>query len=189
MQGQPPYYGQLRSGTHLMKVPEKHHPLVSLARKAITAYLAGEPSPQPEGLEDLGAPAGTFVSLKKEGQLRGCIGTLQAVYPTLAREVMENAVSAATRDPRFLPLTLEELHGVTISVDVLGKPEPVPGPEELDPQRYGVIVKCGLRRGVLLPDLPGITTPEEQIRIARLKAGIGTEENVELFRFEVKRYF
>ena len=84
---------------------------------------------------------------------------------------------------------LEELDEITISVDVLGTPEPVSGLEELDPSRFGVIVKCGWRKGVLLPDLPGITTAEEQVRIARLKAGIGTEEIIELQRFEVKRYY
>jgi AmmeMemoRadiSam system protein A len=167
----------------------KPHPLVSLARKAITSHLSGDPLPQAEALEEQGEPAGAFVSLKMAGKLRGCIGTIQPVRAALAQEVADNAVSAATRDPRFQPLTLEELEDVTISVDVLGKPEPVPGLEELDPSRYGVIVKCGWRKGVLLPDLPGITTAEEQVRVARMKAGIGTEEIVELQRFEVSRYY
>lgn len=161
------------------------HPLVVLARKAIASHLSGDPPPQ---VEIPGDPAGTFVSLKKAGQLRGCIGTIQPVRPTLVQEILDNAVSAATKDPRFPPLTLQELDEIAISVDVLGTPEPVSGLDELDPSRYGVIVKCGWRKGVLLPDLPGITTAEEQVRIARLKAGIGTEEIVELFRFEVKRY-
>lgn len=167
----------------------KPHPLVSLARKAIISHLSGASLPQPETFEDPGDAAGTFVSLKKAGQLRGCIGTIQPVRSTLVQEVVDNAVSAATRDPRFQPLTLEELDEITISVDVLGIPEPVSGLEDLDPSRFGVIVKCGWRKGVLLPDLPGITTPEEQVRVARLKAGIGTEEIVELQRFEVKRYY
>ena len=166
----------------------KHHPLVILARKAIASHLSGDPQPQPEKLKAPGEAAGAFISLKKAGQLRGCIGTIQPVRPTLAEEVIDNAVSAATKDPRFQPLTLEELDEVTISVDVLGTPQRIAGLEELDPSRYGVIVKCGWRKGVLLPDLPGITTAEEQVRIARLKAGIGTEEIVELFRFEVNRY-
>jgi AmmeMemoRadiSam system protein A len=167
----------------------KLHPLVQLARKAIASHLSGESLPDSETLEGPGGPAGAFVSLKKAGQLRGCIGTIQPVRPTLAEEVVDNAVSAATRDPRFQPIILEELDEITISVDVLGTPEPVSGLEELDPSRFGVIVKCGWRKGVLLPDLPGITTPEEQVRIARLKAGIGSDEIVELQRFKVKRYY
>jgi len=166
-----------------------HHPLVVLARKAIEARLTGKPLPKQEDYPDQGPPSGTFVSLKKGGQLRGCIGTLGSVQDSLVQEVMENAVSAATRDPRFRPLTLEELNEVNISVDVLGVPEPAAGPEDLDPRRYGVIVQCGFRKGVLLPDLPGITTAEEQIRLARMKAAIGPEEPVDLQRFEVKRYY
>lgn len=165
------------------------HPLVTLARAAITSHLAGSRAPMPDKRKVTDEPAGVFVSLKKEGQLRGCIGTLQPVQPTLAEEVVENAVSAATRDPRFQPVTLEELDIITISVDVLSKPEPVTGYEELNPSRYGVIVKSGWKKGVLLPDLPGITTAEEQVRIAKLKAGIGENETTELMRFEVKRYF
>jgi AmmeMemoRadiSam system protein A len=166
----------------------KPHALVSLARKAIASHLSGSPLPHGETLEGQEGAAGAFVSLKKGGQLRGCIGTIQPVRPTLAQEIVDNAVSAATRDPRFQPVVLEELDEITISVDVLGTPEPVSGPEELDPSRFGVIVKCGQRKGVLLPDLPGITTSEEQVRIARQKAGIGTEEIVELQRFVVNRY-
>ncbi|MCJ7499918.1 AmmeMemoRadiSam system protein A [bacterium] len=166
----------------------KPHALVSLARKAIVSHLSGSPLPHGEMSEDPGEAAGAFVSLKKAGQLRGCIGTIQPVRPTLTQEIIDNAVSAATRDPRFQPVVLEELDEISISVDVLGKPEPVSGPEELDPSRFGVIVKSGHRKGVLLPDLPGITTSEEQVRIARQKAGIGAEEAVALERFEVVRY-
>jgi AmmeMemoRadiSam system protein A len=165
------------------------HPLVNLARAAIASHLSGKPLPQPDPLEYNFEAAGAFVSLKKGGKLRGCIGTLQPVQPSLAREIMDNAVSAATKDPRFEPLTLEELEDVTISVDVLSAPEPVSGLEDLDPSRYGVIVKSGWRKGVLLPDLPGILTAEEQVGIARQKAGIGEGEDVELLRFEVKRYY
>ena len=167
----------------------KHHALVSLARKAIVCHLSGNPLPLGDISEVPGEAAGAFVSLKKAGQLRGCIGTIKPVRSTLAREIIDNAVSAATRDPRFQPVVLEELDEISISVDVLGTPEPVSGPDELDPSRFGVIVKSGHRKGLLLPDLPGITTAEEQVRIARQKAGIGAEEAVELERFEVKRYY
>jgi AmmeMemoRadiSam system protein A len=171
-----------------MSDPGEPHPLVNLARTAIASHLSGKPLPETDSLEDLMEPAGAFVSLKTGGQLRGCIGTLLPTQPTLAREIMDNAISAATKDPRFPPLELEELDDVTISVDVLSTPEPVSGIEELDPSRYGVIVKSGWRKGVLLPDLPGITTAAEQVGIARKKAGIGENETVELQRFEVKRY-
>jgi AmmeMemoRadiSam system protein A len=167
----------------------KHHPLVELARKAIAAHLSGTSLPETEMLDGPGEATGTFVSLKKDGQLRGCIGTIQPVRPTLVQEVMDNAVSAATRDPRFLPVSLDELDSITISVDILSAPEPVSGIELLDPSRYGVVVKSGLRKGVLLPDLPGITTAEEQVRIAMQKAGIGRNEPVELLRFEVRRFY
>jgi AmmeMemoRadiSam system protein A len=165
------------------------HPLVLLAIKAIEAYLEGKPLPELESAPGSDEPAGAFVSIKKGGQLRGCIGTIQPVHPTLAEEVVKNAVSAATRDPRFPPMTGEELEESTISVDVLTTPEPVSTLDGLDPLKYGVIVQSGARRGVLLPDLPGVETVKQQIEIARNKAGIGQSEKLELFRFEVKRFY
>lgn len=172
-----------------MKNDDASHPLVILAREAIESCLTGKPLPGPDSAPGNDKPAGAFVSIKKKGQLRGCIGTIQPVCPTLAEEVVENAVSAATRDPRFPPMTEEELDEITISVDVLTPPEPVSTLGELEPIRYGIIVQSGIRRGVLLPDLPGVDTVERQIEIAMNKAGIGQAENVQLFRFEVKRYF
>lgn len=189
MQGQPSGLGQLRGGAQFMSEPVNPHPLVGLARESIASHLSGTPPPKPYSSGDATKAAGAFVSLKIAGKLRGCIGTIEPVRPTLAEEIMDNAVSAATRDPRFQPLTLDELSDVSISVDVLGTPESVSGLEDLDPSRYGVIVKSGTRKGVLLPDLPGITTSQEQVRIARQKAGIGEGETVELLRFEVKRYY
>jgi AmmeMemoRadiSam system protein A len=135
--------------------------------------------------------AGTFVSLHDgRGQLRGCIGTFVPAHENVALEVVHNAISAATRDPRFPPVRVRELSDLDVKVDVLSTPEPVSGPQELDPRRYGVIVQAeqGWRRGLLLPDLEGIDTVEEQIRICRYKAGIGPEEAVRLLRFEVERY-
>lgn len=166
-----------------------HHPLVILARKAIEAYLSEEPLPEAAEAPDFDKPAGTFVSLKKGGQLRGCIGTIYPVFPTLAEEVVNNAISAATRDPRFEPLTAEELQEVVISVDVLTMPEPVSDFKELDPARFGVIVQSGARKGVLLPDLAGVDTVEYQVSIAMQKAGISPDEDVQLQRFEVNRYY
>jgi AmmeMemoRadiSam system protein A len=136
--------------------------------------------------------AGTFVSLHDSyGQLRGCIGTFVPSQPNVALEVIHNAISAATRDPRFPPVRPRELAGLNVKVDVLSTPEPVGGPEDLDPERYGVIVQASggwHRRGLLLPALEGVDTVEEQIRICRLKAGIGPDEPIELMRFEVERY-
>ena len=133
--------------------------------------------------------AGVFVSLKKDGRLRGCIGTIQAVQSSIAEEIIQNAVSACSRDPRFDPVMPEELEQLSISVDVLGDTERINSPKELDVKRYGVVVTNGYRRGLLLPNLEGVDTVDEQIAIARQKAGIGEKEEVELERFEVVRHF
>ena len=132
--------------------------------------------------------AGAFVSIHKQGQLRGCIGTIGPTRDCLAREIVENAVSACSRDPRFDPVRPEELKWLEIHVDVLGEPEDISSEAELDVKRYGVIVSSGHRRGLLLPDLDGVDTPEEQVAIARRKGGIGPKEKVRLQRFEVVRH-
>ncbi|HEX9020141.1 MAG TPA: AmmeMemoRadiSam system protein A, partial [Nitrospirota bacterium] len=138
---------------------------------------------------DLKLRAGVFVCLKVRGNLRGCIGTYQPAEPTIARETVRNAISAATCDPRFLCVRAEELDGIEYSVDVLTPPEKVASKSELDPRRYGVIVQAGGRRGLLLPDLEGVNTVDYQISIALQKAGISPGTPVELSRFEVKRYY
>ncbi len=171
-----------------------HHPLVVWARETIAADgREGRVIDPPEVLTpEMRERAGTFVSLHDtRGQLRGCIGTFLTTRATVALEVIHNAISAATRDPRFPPVMPSELDGLEVKVDVLSEPEAVPGPEALDPKRYGVIVQAKEgwhRRGLLLPDLDGVDTVEEQIRICRLKAGIGRREPIELSRFEVRRY-
>ena len=144
----------------------------------------------PEGLPEAltKTRAGAFVSIHKQGRLRGCIGTIAPTRSSLAEEIIHNAVSAATRDPRFDPIRPEELKWLEISVDVLGEPEPIDSVAELDVKRYGVIVTNGGRRGLLLPDLEGVDTPEQQVEIARRKAGIGPDEAVLLERFEVVRH-
>jgi AmmeMemoRadiSam system protein A len=172
---------------------KEHHPLVVLARRAIEAFVRESTvlDPGPELTSDMELQAGAFVSLHDgQGQLRGCIGTFMPAQDNVALEVVHNAISAATRDPRFPPVRAPELPDLEIKVDVLSTPEPVSGPQELDPRRYGVIVQAaqGWRRGLLLPDLPGIDTVEEQIRICRFKAGIGSEEAIQLLRFEVDRH-
>lgn len=166
------------------------HSLVKLAKDTVEKYIIkGEIiSPPAELTPEMRNKAGVFVSIKKRGELRGCIGTYSATTENVASEIIQNAISAATQDPRFSPVTPLELKELEYSVDVLSPPEKVDGPEALDPKRYGVIVKKGNRRGLLLPDLEGINTVNEQIRIAALKAGISQEEEIELYRFEVKRY-
>jgi len=163
---------------------------VALARRAIEEYVRRgrviEPPPDLSP-ELLSRRAGAFVSLKKRGELRGCIGTFLPTEPTLAREIIKNAIHSATQDPRFPPVRPEELPQLSVSVDVLSTPEPA-SLEELDPRRYGVIVEAGWRRGLLLPDLPGVDTVEEQLRIAKLKAGIAPDEPCQIYRFTVERH-
>ncbi len=168
------------------------HPLVELARKAIEEYVKHGrviPPPPPEEMTpEMKEKAGTFVSLKKHGELRGCIGTFLPTQPNVAQEVIKNAIAAATQDPRFPPVQPQELPELTISVDVLSPPEPVKDLSELDPKKYGVIVRSGWRQGLLLPDLEGIDTVEQQLAIAMAKAGISPGEPIEVYRFTVRRY-
>ncbi len=175
-----------------MKLPLGLDPYTSLARYTIETYLAeGQMPPLPQDLpEELSAQrAGAFVSLHKGKMLRGCIGTIGPTKPSLAEEIMENALSAALRDPRFPPLTEEELPGLSLKVDILSEPEQVEGLEELDPQRYGVIVTAGYHRGLLLPNIEGVDTVGQQLEIALHKAGI-PQKGVpyEVQRFEVSRH-
>lgn len=138
--------------------------------------------------EELQKPAGVFVSLKKQGQLRGCIGTILPTQATAAAEIIRNAVSAATADPRFPRVQPAELEQLAVSVDILSTPERIDAMDKFDPRRYGIIVRCGGRSGVLLPDLEGVDTAEEQVSIACSKAGIKPGEPIEMYRFEVVRY-
>lgn len=165
---------------------------VRLARNTVEEYVrTGKKIRRPAELpqEMLDGRAGVFVSIKEEGRLRGCIGTIQAVKPSIADEIIENAVSAACRDPRFSPIEPEELDKLTISVDVLGDTEKISSQDMLDVKRYGVVVTKGHKRGLLLPNLEGVDTVEEQIAIAKQKAGIGEHEKAELERFEVVRHY
>ncbi|NLP17858.1 MAG: AMMECR1 domain-containing protein, partial [Firmicutes bacterium] len=123
------------------------------------------------------------------GILRGCIGTVQPTQESLAEEIMANAIAAGRRDPRFSPVEEGELSQLTYSVDVMGSPEPIDGIEELDPSKYGVIVRSKGRTGLLLPKLEGVTTAARQVEIACQKAGIGSGEEIKLQRFAVERYY
>lgn len=168
------------------------HPLVQLARKTIDLFVHEHrrlrPEEAPPGIDV--ARAGAFVTLHtaSTGQLRGCIGTIQPMEDSIVEEVINNAISAATQDPRFPPVSPAELHDLTIEVSVLHQPEPIESIDDLDPAVYGVIVQQGWRRGLLLPDIEGIDTAEMQVRYARMKAGIAPHADVTLQRFQVDKY-
>lgn len=167
-------------------------PWVKLARRSLETYVktAQRLTSLPEDLpaEMTTQQAGAFVSLHKNGQLRGCIGTIAPTCDNLAWEVVQNAVSACSRDPRFSPVRPDELDELEYSVDVLGAPEPVDSPAALDPKTYGVIVSCGGRRGLLLPDLDGVDSVEAQLSIALQKGGIRENEPYKIERFKVVRH-
>ena len=163
--------------------------LARIARETLESHVKGMPPPAVDKVpEEFRGRAGVFVSIKKKGDLRGCIGTVEPTRKNIVEEVRANAISAGIHDPRFLPVRGEELDDLEYSVDVLFPPEPVKGIEDLDPKKYGVIVRSGGRSGLLLPNLEGVDSAEEQVRIARRKAGIGPDEPVLLERFEVVRY-
>lgn len=166
--------------------------IINLARSAVESFIReGQLLQMPANVpERLRRSAACFVSIKTEhGALRGCIGTIEPLYNTLAEEIIANAASAATRDPRFLPVTVRELPSLSYSVDVLSEPEPTQF-EELDPKIYGVIVQDshGLRRGLLLPDIEGISTAQQQVEVAARKAGIPYGDPLTLYRFHVERF-
>lgn len=179
---------------------------VKLARLSLETYLMnGKTISVEEGFKKLGQSgnvdiesddarklktesAGAFVSIHKHGMLRGCIGTILPVQDMLAEEIIENAISASTKDPRFDPITIDEIPYLDINVDVLSKPEPISSKAELDVKRYGVIVSAGYKRGLLLPDLDGVDTVDEQVSIAMRKGGIRESDNYSLERFEVVRH-
>ncbi len=183
-------YEKVRRQT-LKKIKDSEDAYVRLARLSLETFVStGTRAHLPDGLpsELTRVRAGVFVSIKKDGQLRGCIGTISPVAENVGMEIMRNAVSAASHDPRFEPVREEELDDLVYSVDVLCEPELVTNEKELDPKRYGVIVQTGARRGLLLPDLEGIDTVAKQLETARRKAGINPNENVKMARFEVVRH-
>jgi AmmeMemoRadiSam system protein A len=168
---------------------EELHAVAKLARDTVERYVREGVTPQPEELTaEMKGRAGVFVSLHKHGELRGCIGTFEPTRDNVAEEIIANAVSSASRDPRFPPVASSELDDLEYSVDILTQPEVVEDESQLDARRYGVIVESGFRRGLLLPDLEGVDSVERQIEIGRLKAGISPREPVKLYRFQVKRY-
>ena len=168
---------------------EEMHPVAHLAKETVECFVREGKLPQlKETCQEMKERAGVFVSLKKHGQLRGCIGTFDPTQENVAQEIIHNAVSSATQDPRFPPVSSEELPYLDYSVDILSKPEPVKDRKKLDPKKYGVIVESHGRRGLLLPDIEGVDTVEQQIEICCYKAGISPGEPVKLSCFQVRRY-
>jgi len=164
-------------------------PLVRLAKKTVETYVKEGKTPRlKKPIPEMSQRAGVFVSIHKFGELRGCIGTIEPQEDNVAEEIITNAISSATRDPRFPPVAPNELKDLTYSVDVLTSPEPVESKDQLDAQKYGVIVESGFERGLLLPDLAGVDSVDLQIEICRLKAGIAPDDPIKLYRFEVRRY-
>jgi len=172
--------------------PAEQPGIPALARRAVENFTTtGKIIDAPQDLPELfSARAGCFVSIKtRDGELRGCIGTIDPVKDSLAEEIILNAISAARHDPRFSPVRAEELPNLKYSVDVLSAPE-LCSANDLDPKIYGVIVEdeSGARRGLLLPNLPGIDDAHKQIEMASRKAGIPHDTPVKLFRFRSDRY-
>ena len=178
---------------------ESNDGYVMLARASIESYIRyGKRLKVPEDIpasvkealpsEAFSGRSGTFVSIHKLGELRGCIGTIVPAKESVAEEIVSNAISASVRDPRFPPIREDELDLLEVNVDILGDPEDIAGPEDLDVKKYGVIVSSGYRRGLLLPDLEGVDDVGTQISIAMQKAGISSSEDYTLQRFEVIRH-
>ncbi|MCX7903678.1 MAG: AmmeMemoRadiSam system protein A [Caloramator sp.] len=166
------------------------NPYVKLARESLEYYIKHQKYikiPSYVTDEMLNQKSGVFVSIYKNGELRGCIGTIYPLTNSIAEEIIRNSVQSGTNDPRFYPVEEDELDELEYSVDVLMPPKPA-AKEDLDPKRYGVIVRKGIRAGLLLPNLDGVDTVEKQLQIALKKAGISPNENYSIERFEVKRY-
>ncbi|MDK2945913.1 AmmeMemoRadiSam system protein A [Geotoga petraea] len=138
--------------------------------------------------EDFKIKRGCFVTIhNNDDSLRGCIGTIEPYYENLYEEIYHNAISAAFKDPRFDELREKELKNIKISVDVLGDLKKVNKKDELNPQKFGIVLQKGFHRGVLLPNLEGVDTVEKQIYITKMKAGINSDD-FDIFKFEVNRY-
>lgn len=182
---------EMEEENRLNKIKENEDEYVRLARMTLENYvLNNEQIAKPDNLpkEMIENQAGVFVSLKMNGQLRGCIGTISPTTDSIADEIIQNAISAGFEDPRFNPITKKELNKIQYSVDVLKEAESIKSMNELDVKKYGVIVRKGRKSGLLLPNLEGVDTPEEQVSIALKKAGISPDESYTMERFEVVRH-
>jgi len=167
------------------------HPFIALAKEAIETYLrSGKILPTPDPLpESMTKPGAVFVSLHSaDGSLRGCRGTITPTEPNLAEAIIKTTIASAVDDPRFPPMSLPEMEGLDIKVDVLSPLEPVHDSSELDEKVYGVVIKSGRRRALLLPDIPAVDSVARQLELVRRKAGLSPDEPAELYRFTVVRY-
>jgi hypothetical protein len=165
--------------------------ITNLARRAVEEYIVSGKEvevDEDELPEILQQKAGVFVTLKKNGKLRGCMGTFRPVQKNAAYEIISNAMTAAENDPRFPEVDKSELDEITISVDILSEPEKIDNKDELDPKKYGILVQGGHQSGLLLPDLEGIDNVEKQINVARKKAGLNPNDSIEIYRFSVSRF-
>ena len=169
------------------------HPYVKLATQAVHHFLSkGKPLPCPSPVpKSMIGQSGAFISIKKKinHELRGCIGTISPNQDNLAKEIIQNAVNAATRDPRFKAVTIEELDQLRFSVDVLTPLVPVDSLEQLNPRQYGLSIKYKECQGILLPNLEGIDNVQNQIDICLKKGNISKKVPYQMYRFEVKRYY
>lgn len=175
----------------IQDIKNREDAYVKLARLSLESYIRdGKKTEASDSLPEelIRNRAGVFVSIKKDGNLRGCIGTIGPTTENIAEEIIRNAINAGTDDPRFFPIEEDELDKLIYSVDVLGKPEKIASMDELDVRKYGVIVSNNGRRGLLLPNLSGVDSVEKQVNIALQKAGISKHESSELERFEVVRH-
>ena len=164
------------------------HVLLKHARDVITSRLNGLNWRDQWNGAATRPSKGCFVSLKIGPRLRGCIGTLEPVRPSLEEEIASNALAASKREPRFSPVMLKEMETIAISIDILESPEPVESPDALDPTRDGAVVRSGKKCGVLLPGLPGVVSVEKQLKICLEKAEIEDGEPYSISRFTVTRY-
>ena len=168
--------------------PSSLHNLIDVARAAIELPLdlpARPTSPLPDSLSE---PRGVFVTLHRaDGTLRGCVGHIRPILGSLKAEIEACAVAAASRDPRFAPVTADEVASLSIELSILEPPEPIASADELDPKTYGVVVRAGSKKGVLLPDLDGVDTGPYQLSVAMRKGGIAPSEPHTLERFRVTK--
>ncbi len=166
------------------------HPYVQLAKQTVELWVKEHKKPD-EGYKDtplFSKKSACFCTIYKKGELRGCIGTILPFYDSLYQEIIENAISAATRDPRFDPITIDELDLLEYKVDVLSDIVPVLDLKKLDPKINGIIVRQGTKQGLLLPDLEGVDSVDDQIKISKMKAGIFNSMPCDYFTFTVERF-
>ncbi len=184
------YINEIKS--NIIEARKKEDEYVELARMSLEYYIRNKKElslPKELSSDIISKKAGVFVSLHKDGSLRGCIGTISPITSSIAKEIIQNAISSGTRDPRFSPVEEKELSKIEYSVDIILSPEPIQFESQLNVYKYGVIVKSGFKSGLLLPNIEGIDSVEEQVLIAKRKAGINEYESFTLERFEVVRHF